>query len=200
MHNKVHCCLHRTRKATMSAIATDETQTAAAEAPGTATAKPAVVAAAPQKNAMSGEYLTFRLGDEEYGIDILRVQEIRSWEQPTRIANALAFIKGVINLRGVIVPVVDLRIKLGMELVEYMPTTAVIVLNVHGRVIGAVVDSVSEVVALGRDDVKPAPELNCAVDSGVITGIGAMKVDGQEKMLILMDIQALLKSCVGLGD
>lgn len=151
------------------------------------------------EQAMSGEYLTFCLGEEEYGIDILRVQEIRSWEQPTRIANAPSFIKGVINLRGVIVPVVDLRIKLGMGVVEYMPTTAVIVLNVHGRVVGAVVDSVSEVVALGSGDVKPAPELNCAVDAKVITGIGAMKVDGKEKMLILMDIQALLKSCVGLG-
>jgi purine-binding chemotaxis protein CheW len=91
----------------------------------------------------SGEFLTFRLGAEEYGIDILKVQEIRSYEQPTRIANAPAFIKGVVNLRGVIVPIVDLRLKLGCDTAEYNSFTVVIVLNVKGRVVGAVVDSVS---------------------------------------------------------
>ena len=96
----------------------------------------------------ASEFLTFRLGAEEYGIDILRVQEIRSYEEPTRIANAPHFIKGVVNLRGVIVPVVDLRIKLGCEKVEYNGFTVVIVLNVHGRVVGAVVDSVSDVMEL----------------------------------------------------
>ena len=105
----------------------------------------------------SAEFLTFRLGGEEYGIDILRVQEIRSYEEPTRIANSPAFIKGVVNLRGVIVPVVDLRIKLGCDKVEYNGFTVVIVLNVHGRVVGAVVDSVSDVLEL-------AGELNCALD------------------------------------
>ena len=86
-----------------------------------------------------GEYLTFRLGAEEYGIDILRVQEIRSFEPPTRIANAPAFLKGVVNLRGVIVPIVDLRLKLGCDSAEYNHFTVVIVLNVRGRVVGAVV-------------------------------------------------------------
>ena len=98
--------------------------------------------------ARSGEYLTFRLGGEEYGIDILRVQEIRSYEPPTRIANAPSFIKGVVNLRGVIVPIIDLRVKLGCETIEYNAFTVVVVLNVKGRVVGAVVDSVSDVLAL----------------------------------------------------
>jgi purine-binding chemotaxis protein CheW len=145
-----------------------------------------------------GEFLTFRLGEEEYGIDILRVQEIRSYEQPTRIANAPAFIKGVVNLRGVIVPIVDLRMKLGCAAAEYNTFTVVIVLNVKGRVVGAVVDSVSDVLELSSDTIKPAPELSCAVDSGFITGIGAVKNgsgdDATERMLILMDIEALMAS------
>jgi purine-binding chemotaxis protein CheW len=145
-----------------------------------------------------GEFLTFRLGGEEYGIDILRVQEIRSYEQPTRIANAPAFIKGVVNLRGVIVPIIDLRVKLGCETIAYNDFTVVVVLNVRGRVVGAVVDSVSDVLALGRDDVKPAPELNSSIDASFITGIGTIKTgqgekDG-ERMLILMDIEALMSS------
>ena len=145
-----------------------------------------------------GEFLTFRLGEEEYGIDILRVQEIRSYEQPTRIANAPAFIKGVVNLRGVIVPIVDLRMKLGCAAAEYNTFTVVIVLNVKGRVVGAVVDSVSDVLELSADTIKPAPELSCAVDSGFITGIGTVRNgngdDASERMLILMDIEALMAS------
>lgn len=145
-----------------------------------------------------GEFLTFRLGEEEYGIDILRVQEIRSYEQPTRIANAPAFIKGVVNLRGVIVPIVDLRMKLGCAAAEYNTFTVVIVLNVKGRVVGAVVDSVSDVLELSSGSIKPAPELSSAVDSGFITGIGAVKNgsgdDATERMLILMDIEALMAS------
>ena len=105
----------------------------------------------------SGEYLTFRLGAEEYGIDILKVQEIRSYEPPTRIANAPEFIKGVVNLRGVIVPIVDLRLKLGCPTAEYNSFTVVIVLNVRNRVVGAVVDSVSDVLELNRDAIRPAP-------------------------------------------
>ena len=136
------------------------------------------------------EYLTFRLGAEEYGIDILRVQEIRSYEEPTRIANAPSFIKGVVNLRGVIVPVVDLRIKLGCEKVEYNGFTVVIVLNVHGRVVGAVVDSVSDVLELSTELIKPAPEMTLAVDTSFITGIASVS----ERMLILMDIESLMSS------
>ncbi|MDO9316146.1 MAG: chemotaxis protein CheW [Burkholderiaceae bacterium] len=150
---------------------------------------------------MPREFLTFRLGGEEYGIDILRVQEIRSYEAPTRIANAPHFIKGVVNLRGVIVPIVDMRLKLGCESAEYKETTAVIVLNVHGRVIGAVVDSVSDVLALAADDIKPAPELNSSVDAGYIMGIGCIKHGDVERMLILTDIEALMSSAeMGLMD
>ncbi len=139
----------------------------------------------------SSEFLSFRLGAEEYGIDILRVQEIRSFEEPTRIANAPPFIKGVVNLRGVIVPVVDLRIKLGCEKVEYNDFTVVIVLNVKGRVVGAVVDSVSDVLELPRDAIRPAPDMSSAsVDTAFITGIASVG----ERMLILMDIEALMSS------
>jgi purine-binding chemotaxis protein CheW len=147
--------------------------------------------------AAGGEFLTFRLGAEEYGIDILKVQEIRSYEQPTRIANAPAFIKGVVNLRGVIVPIVDLRVKLGCESVEYNSFTVVIVLTVKGRVVGAVVDSVSDVLELGAGTIKAAPEMHTAVDTSFITGIGSIN----ERMLILMDIEALMASAdMGLID
>ena len=138
-----------------------------------------------------GEFLTFRLGAEEYGIDILKVQEIRSYEQPTRIANSPSFIKGVVNLRGVIVPIVDLRLKLGCDSAEYNSFTVVIVLNVKNRVVGAVVDSVSDVLELNRDAIKPAPELSAAsVDTSFITGISSVN----DRMLIMMDIEALMAS------
>jgi len=140
--------------------------------------------------AAGGEFLTFRLGAEEYGIDILKVQEIRSYEQPTRIANAPSFIKGVVNLRGVIVPIVDLRVKLNCETVEYNSFTVVIVLNVKGRVVGAVVDSVSDVLELGAGTIKQAPEMHTSVDTSFITGIGSVN----DRMLILMDIEGLMTS------
>ena len=125
------------------------------------------------------------------------MQEIRSYEEPTRIANAPHFIKGVVNLRGVIVPVVDLRIKLGCETVEYNGFTVVIVLNVKGRVVGAVVDSVSDVLELARDQINPAPDMSTTVDTTFITGIASVG----ERMLILMDIEALMSSAdMGLID
>jgi len=150
--------------------------------------------AARHATAMGGEFLTFRLGAEEYGIDILKVQEIRSYEAPTRIANAPGFIKGVVNLRGVIVPIVDLRLKLGCETAEYNDFTVVIVLNVKGRVVGAVVDSVSDVLALDKNTIKPAPEMSSAVDTSFITGIGCVKNGEEQRMLILMDIEGLMAS------
>jgi purine-binding chemotaxis protein CheW len=155
------------------------------------------VQAAHQSGVAGGEFLTFRLGAEEYGIDILRVQEIRSYEQPTRIANAPVFIKGVVNLRGTIVPIVDLRVKLGCEKTDIDSFTVVIVLNVRGRVVGAVVDSVSDVMQLGGDQVKPAPEMaSSSVDTSYITGIGNIAgADGsKDRMLILVDIEALMSS------
>jgi len=148
-------------------------------------------------HAPGGEYLTFRLGAEEYGIDILRVQEIRSYEQPTRIANAPSFLKGVVNLRGVIVPIIDLRLKLGCDSAEYNHFTVVIVLNVHGRVVGAVVDSVSDVLELHGEQIREAPSMNATIDTSFITGIGSVS----DRMLILMDIQALMSSAdMGLMD
>ncbi len=136
------------------------------------------------------EYLTFRLDQEEYGIDILKVQEIRGYEPPTRIANAPEFIKGVVNLRGVIVPIVDLRLKLGCDSAEYDSFTVVIVLNVRGRVVGAVVDSVSDVLQLSKEAVKAAPELSSSMDTSFITGIGNVG----DRMLILMDIEGFMSS------
>lgn len=145
----------------------------------------------------AAEFLTFRLGGEEYGIDILRVQEIRSYEEPTRIANAPSFIKGVVNLRGVIVPVVDLRLKLRCDTAEYNGFTVVIVLNVRGRVVGAVVDSVSDVMALAPEQINAAPEMNASVDASYITGIASVG----ERMLILMDIETLMAGAdMGLMD
>jgi purine-binding chemotaxis protein CheW len=136
------------------------------------------------------EFLTFRLGAEEYGIDILKVQEIRGYENPTRIANAPEFIKGVINLRGTIVPIVDMRIKFGCGKAEYNAFTVVIILNVANRVVGIVVDSVSDVLELSSEQVKPAPELSSVVDSSYILGLGSVA----ERMLILVEIEALMSA------
>lgn len=140
--------------------------------------------------AESGQYLTLRLGNEEYAIDILRVQEIRSYEEPTRMVNAPSFIKGVVNLRGVIVPIVDLRMKLGLDKVEYNDFIVVIILNVRGTVIGAVVDSVSDVVTLSADMIKPAPQFETTLDSRFITGLANVG----ERMLIVMNMEAMLSS------
>jgi purine-binding chemotaxis protein CheW len=137
---------------------------------------------------LRGEYLTFRLGNEEYGIDILKVQEIRSYEVPTRIANAAPCFKGVVNLRGVIVPIVDLRLKFGCDSVEYNSFTVVIVLNIRNRVVGAVVDSVSDVLELPGEAVRPAPDIDTSVDTSYITGIASI----QDRMLILLDIESLM--------
>jgi purine-binding chemotaxis protein CheW len=149
----------------------------------------------------SREFLTFRLGAEEYGIDILKVQEIRSYETPTRIANAPEFIKGVVNLRGVIVPIIDLRMKFELGDAAYDSFTVVVILNVAGRTVGAVVDSVSDVLELKDEQVKPAPQFNALLDAGYITGIGNVKQGEQDRMLILVDIERLMSSAdMGLVD
>jgi purine-binding chemotaxis protein CheW len=134
------------------------------------------------------EYLTFRLGEEEYGIDILKVQEIRGYEQPTRIANAPSFIKGVVNLRGVIVPIVDMRIKFNLGSAEYNDFTVVIILNLGARVVGIVVDSVSDVMELSPEQIRPAPEVGAVVDADFITGLGTLN----DRMLILIEIERLM--------
>ncbi len=138
----------------------------------------------------SSEFLTFTLGQEEYAIDILRVQEIRGYEPPTLIANAPAFIKGVINLRGIIVPIVDLRIKFNLAQVEYTPFTVVIILNVASRVVGIVVDSVSDVIRLNPAQIRPTPDFSATFDTRYIQGLAT--VEG--RMLIVTDIEQLMVS------
>lgn len=143
------------------------------------------------------EFLTFTLGEEEYAIDILRVQEIRGYDAVTRIANTPQYIKGVINLRGTIVPIVDLRIKFKLDEVTYSEFTVVIILSVGERVIGVVVDSVSDVIMLDSEQIKPAPQFSSAMESDHIKGIGT----ADERMLILIDIERLLLSPqMGLTD
>ncbi|MBE0621957.1 MAG: chemotaxis protein CheW [Burkholderiales bacterium] len=134
------------------------------------------------------EYLSFTLGQEEYGIEVLKVQEIRSYEEPTTIANAPAFIKGVANLRGTIVPILDMRTKFNLASAEYNELTAVIVLNVAGRVVGMVVDGVSDVLRLATEQIRPAPEFSSSLDIAYITGLGTV----DNRMLILVDIEKLM--------
>ena len=143
-----------------------------------------------QAAAVNNEYLTFRLGEEEYGIDILKVQEIRGYDHVTRIANAPAWLKGVINLRGTIVPIVDMRIKFNLGRAEYDQFTVVIILNVAKRTVGMVVDSVSDVLTLSGEQIRPAPELSGTMDTRYITGLGT--VEG--RMIILADIERLMTS------
>ena len=138
--------------------------------------------------AASSEYLVFSLGDEEYAVDILKVQEIRGYENVTRIANVPEFIKGVTNLRGVIVPIIDLRLKFHLDKVEYGGQTVVIVVNVDDRIVGIVVDGVSDVMSLSPDQIKPAPEFGVTLSSDYLSGIGSL----DDRMLVLVDIEKLL--------
>ncbi|MEN5209150.1 chemotaxis protein CheW [Stenotrophomonas terrae] len=135
-----------------------------------------------------GEYLSFTLGNEHYGVDILKVQEIRGYDAVTRVPDAPDYIKGVINLRGTIVPVIDLRLKLRLDEARYDAFTVMIVLNVEDRVVGIVVDSVSDVIPLNADQIRPTPEFGAAVDTRFISGIGTQ----DDRMLILLDIETLL--------
>ena len=135
------------------------------------------------------EYLSFHLGEEEYGIDILRVQEIRAYEKATRIPNTPEFIKGVINLRGTIVPIVDLRVKFKGE-AKYDEFTVVIILSVSDRMIGIVVDAVSDVMTLTAEQIRPAPAFGADIDAQFITGLGTVG----ERMLILTDVERLMTS------
>lgn len=136
------------------------------------------------------EYLTFALGDEVYGMDIMQVKEIRGYEAVTRIANAPAFIKGVINLRGEVVPIVDLRIKFLNIKPEYDEFTIVIVVQVHDRLVGMVVDGVSDVIGLTRDEIKPSPDFGVAFDSRFLSGLATQ----ESQMIILVNIEALISS------
>ncbi len=138
----------------------------------------------------SQEYLTFVLADESYGIDILKVQEIRGYDAVTKIANTPEFIKGVVNLRGLIVPIVDLRIKFGLGEVVYDEFTVVIILNLNGRVVGIVVDGVSDVMDLKGSDLRNVPDIVSSIDTKYITGLATV----DEKMFILVDIEQLMTS------
>ena len=142
------------------------------------------------KDMSTDEFLAFTLGKEEYGIHILKVQELRGYETPTRIANAPDFIKGVVNLRGIIVPIVDMRIKFNLGTPTYDQFTVVIILNINGRVVGMVVDSVSDVITLSSDQIKPAPEMGTALNTDYLIGLGTL----EQRMLILVDIDRLMSS------
>ena len=155
------------------------------ESPAASAAKAAAVSA--------NEFLTFTLGEEEYGVDILKVQEIRGYDTVTRIPDAPDYLKGVINLRGTIVPVIDLRIKFRLAKAEYNSFTVMIILNIAKRVVGIVVDGVSDVLQLAAEQIRPPPELNAADGaqaSNFITGLGTL----DQRMLILVDIEKLLRS------
>ena len=141
-------------------------------------------------NGIANEFLTFTLGKEEYGIDILKVQEIRGYDAVTSIANTPEFIKGIINLRGIIVPIVDMRIKFKLGSAEYDQFTVVIILNIAHRVVGMVVDGVSDVITLPSTQIKPAPEFGAAMDTQYIVGLGTL----DERMIILVDIERLMTS------
>ncbi|NZA25741.1 chemotaxis protein CheW [Luteimonas sp. SJ-92] len=141
-------------------------------------------------DAFAGEFLSFTLGDEHYGVDILKVQEIRGYDSVTRVPDAPDYIKGVINLRGTIVPVIDLRLKLHLAEARYDSFTVMIVLNVEERVVGIVVDGVSDVIPLSHEQIRPTPEFGASVDTRFISGIGTV----DERMLILLDIERLLDS------
>ena len=134
------------------------------------------------------EFLSFTLGLEEYGIDIQKVQELRGYDTVTRIVNSPEHIKGVVNLRGIIVPIIDMRIKFRLGTPTYDQFTVVIILNLASRVMGMVVDSVSDVITLSPEQIKPAPEMGSVLDTGYLIGLGTIDA----RMLILVDIDRLM--------
>ena len=138
------------------------------------------------------EFLSFRNGAEEYGIEILKVQEIRGFESPTRIAGAPPHILGVLNLRGIIVPIMDMRIKIGVQPVKYDHNTVTIVLNIGKRVVGVVVDAVSDGGPLAPADITPPPQLGGAAESLDVIGLGSITQQDRQRMLILLDADALV--------
>lgn len=165
-----------------------------------ATAAPHTVPSAPQPAVaayrMPREVLTFKLGQEEYGVDILKVQEIRGYDAVTPIANAPQMVRGVINLRGVIVPILDLRVRFGLPAPSYDKFTVVIILNIGKRVVGVVVDGVSDVLPLNPDDVRQAPDFGASVDASYIAGICTV----QGRMIVLADMDVLVMHGVLQGE
>lgn len=145
------------------------------------------------------QYLTFIVANEEYGVDILRVQEIKGWDKVTPLPNTPEYVKGVINLRGTIVPIIDLRQRFGLEVMAYGPTTVVIMLKVLSekgqRIMGVVVDAVSEVYNVAAAQLKAAPEIGRGIGGEVVKGLATV----EEKMLILLDIDKLLNDLNQVG-
>jgi purine-binding chemotaxis protein CheW len=136
----------------------------------------------------ASQYLTFILGTEEYGIELLKVQEIKGYISVTPIPNTPPYIKGVMNLRGAVIPVVDLRTRFGMEKITYTQFNVIIVINVGARVMGLLVDAVSDVLSLGPGDLRPAPDFGTQVDTRFITGMAS----NGDKIAVLLDIDSLL--------
>ena len=137
------------------------------------------------------QFLTFTLQEETYGVDILKVQEIRGWSEPTPIPNAPEFIRGVMNLRGEIVPILDMRRRFQMDETSFTKYTVIVVVNVRERTIGMTVDAVSDVMDITVEDMKDAPDFGTSIDASFIRGLAA----SEEKMVILLDIDAMLQSC-----
>ncbi len=147
------------------------------------------------ENEVNGsQYLTFMLAGEYYGVDILRVQEIKGWTQVTQIPNTPDYVQGVLNLRGTIVPIIDMRKRFSLESEEYTPITVVIVLSVKcasgDRVIGIVVDAVSDVLDVQTDDIKPSPDFGTTVNIEFISGLTAVG----EQMVMLLDVDKMLST------
>ncbi len=142
----------------------------------------------PKQTATASQFLTFSLGQEEYGIELLKVQEIKGYSAITPIPNTPPHIKGVMNLRGTVIPIVDLRIRFGLQAIEYTKFHVIIVVNVGTKVVGLLVDAVSDVLNVGADDIRPAPDFGTQADTRFISGIASSR----EKVAVLLDIEVLL--------
>ncbi|MBF0118004.1 MAG: purine-binding chemotaxis protein CheW [Desulfobacterales bacterium] len=134
------------------------------------------------------QYVTFTVAEEEYGIDILQVQEIISYKGFTKIPNVSSFVKGVLNLRGAVVPVIDLRIKFKMEEKKYNKYTVIVIVVVSGKTMGIIVDAVSDVVGLNKNEIQPTPEFAAKINTDFIKGMGKKK----DSFIILLDIEKIL--------
>lgn len=146
------------------------------------------------------EFLTFRLGDVEYGMDILKVQEIRGYEAPIAVASAPPCVKGVLNLRGVIVPIIDLRLRLNLPHAPYNNITVTMVLVLQDRVVGVVVDSVTDVVKLGEAQIKPVPRFESPANVTYVNGIGTVRSGAGDRLLLLLDIDRFLARSDGIAS
>jgi purine-binding chemotaxis protein CheW len=142
-----------------------------------------------QSDAVLQQYLTLNLADEEYGIDILAVREIRGWTPVTRIPQSPDYLRGVLNLRGAIVPVLDLRLRFGLPQEEYTANTVNVIVAVGGRLFGVVVDAVSDVLDVADDDLRPVPEMGTAVHTDYLKGLTSVG----ERMVLLLDVEKLLQ-------